>query len=249
MTAPPWLSIAWSDFGQRERPGSATNPAIAAYFRDAGHPEVRDDETAWCSAFVGAVLERSGHRGTRSLMARSYLKWGIEADTTTLGAVAVLSRGSNPVLGHVGFLIGHTPSKVILLGGNQSNAVTVEAYDRQRLLAVRLPAAMSVTAPVPVASVDAEPPGFAAALQMILRHEGGWSDDPFDPGGATNKGITLAVYARELGRDVTAETVAELKSGLRRIPDNLVRRIYHQRYWLPARCSTAAAISRRRSRR
>ena len=32
------------------------NPKVLAYFKDAGHPEVSTDETAWCAAFVGAML-------------------------------------------------------------------------------------------------------------------------------------------------------------------------------------------------
>ncbi|MFM9943198.1 MAG: TIGR02594 family protein [Hyphomicrobiaceae bacterium] len=233
MPEPPWMPLAWSDLGQREVPGVAANARITAYFRDAGHPEIDNDETAWCAAFVGATLERAGHRCSRSLMARSYLKWGIEAEQPAPGAIAVLSRGSDPALGHVGFLVALTATKVILLGGNQSNAVTVEAFDRRRLLALRNPktATASSTAPATITGIDA---GFAPALKLILAHEGGWSDDPFDPGGATNKGITLAVYARELRRDITADSIAELKAELRRIPDTLVHRIYLERYWRPA---------------
>jgi lysozyme family protein len=66
--------------------------------------------------------------------------------------------------------------------------------------------------------------------------EGGWTDDPHDPGGPTNKGITLAVYARERNLEVTMANLAELKSDLRAIPDTLVRSIYEARYWRPSRC-------------
>lgn len=37
---------------------------------------------------------------------------------------------------------------------------------------------------------------FDQALPWILAHEGGWADDPDDPGGATNFGITLATAQR-----------------------------------------------------
>jgi lysozyme family protein len=36
--------------------------------------------------------------------------------------------------------------------------------------------------------------GFDACLAFTLREEGGYVDDPADPGGATNMGITLATY-------------------------------------------------------
>lgn len=36
--------------------------------------------------------------------------------------------------------------------------------------------------------------GFEPALAFVLRWEGGFVDNPADPGGRTNKGITQKVY-------------------------------------------------------
>ena len=248
MSQPPWMPYAWADLGQHEIPGSGTNPRIAEYFRLAGHPEIADDETAWCAAFVGACLEQAGIRCSRSLMARSYLDWGIDAGQPRIGAVTVLARGGDPSLGHVGFLVGFTASDVTLLGGNQSNAVSVATFDRRRVLSYRVAAAASALPPrpayeppaaedpAPAAANTASDARFDAALAHVLAFEGGWSDDPFDPGGATNKGITLADFAREQGIEISAANIGELKSGLRRIADSEVRRIYLERYWRPALC-------------
>lgn len=92
------------------------------------------------------------------------------------------------------------------------------------------PVATSSVLPGPAVRSDA----FAAALAHVLAFEGGWSEDPFDPGGPTNKGITLAVYARESGVAVTEATFPRLTSELRAIPDALVERIYRERYWTPS---------------
>ena len=173
-------------------------------------------------------------RCTRSLAARSYLGWGVEASAPSFGAVVVLSRGADPALGHVGFLVGLTDAQVIVLGGNQSNAVTVEAFDRSRVLGWRLPSSAEIAAAASAPIVDAQ--RFAAALAMVLAFEGGWSDDPFDPGGPTNKGITLATFARERGVEITHSNRASLVADLRVIPDRLVAQIYRERYWTPARC-------------
>lgn len=37
---------------------------------------------------------------------------------------------------------------------------------------------------------------FLRAFALVLRSEGGWSDNPADPGGATMKGVTLATFRR-----------------------------------------------------
>jgi lysozyme family protein len=39
----------------------------------------------------------------------------------------------------------------------------------------------------------------AAAMPFLLRDEGGWSDDPADPGGATMHGVTFRTAQRLLG--------------------------------------------------
>ena len=36
---------------------------------------------------------------------------------------------------------------------------------------------------------------FATFLPLVLANEGGWSDNPHDPGGATNRGITARTFA------------------------------------------------------
>lgn len=65
---------------------------------------------------------------------------------------------------------------------------------------------------------------FDTALAEILRHEGGWVDHPKDPGGATNRGVTLATLSDWLGRTATKAEVKALT-----VSD--VAPIYRQRYW------------------
>lgn len=65
---------------------------------------------------------------------------------------------------------------------------------------------------------------FAEALQVILHHEGLWSDHKDDPGGATMKGVTMAVFEKFLGRPAT-------KDELRNISDEQLQTIYGNQYW------------------
>ncbi|MBZ9841252.1 glycoside hydrolase family 108 protein [Mesorhizobium sp. CA5] len=65
---------------------------------------------------------------------------------------------------------------------------------------------------------------FARALSLVLTSEGGWSDNPADPGGATMKGVTLANFRRYVKADAT-------KADLRAISDDQVATVYRRFYW------------------
>ena len=61
------------------------------------------------------------------------------------------------------------------------------------------------------------------SLDFTLKFEGGYIKHPKDPGGHTNKGITLATLRRYRSK----ATVADLKN----ISDELVAQIYRHGYW------------------
>ena len=169
------------------------------------------------------------------------MRWGAPLDEPRLGAVAVLTRGSDPFAGHVGFFVGAADDRVFLLGGNQGDAVAVEAFDAGRVLGYRWPerpSRQSETAP-PVADITATPAQFLnAALAHVLEMEGGYSDDPYDPGGPTNKGITLAEFAKWRGVTVTAQSRAQMIAAVERSSTTIrVADIYRARYWQPASCA------------
>jgi uncharacterized protein (TIGR02594 family) len=226
---PAWLAAAWRELGTRETAGGGDNPRILAYFRDAGHGGITHDSTPWCAAFLGACLERSGLASTRSLLARSYLDYA-DACAPRYGAIAVLSRGSDPAAGHVGFLLGATGESVVLLGGNQGDAVSVASFPAADVLAFRWPkAATQADADAPAVA-----PLFETALAHVLEMEGGYDDDPADPGGPTNQGLTLADLAAARGVPLDQSTRAGLLAALKAIAPAEVRSIYHALYWLPS---------------
>lgn len=132
----PPIVLAIQDLGIKEVRGGE-NPKIVQYSKDVGHSWVKEDEVAWCAAFVGSCLERAGIRSTRLLNARSYLNWNQPTSTPKTGDIAVFSRGSNPAEGHVAFFLRDEGDKVIVLGGNQSDSVSVQGYPRSSLLGFR----------------------------------------------------------------------------------------------------------------
>ncbi len=224
-TAAPWLNPALAELGQREQPGTTDNPRIVEFYRRVGHPEIRHDEVAWCAAFVGAMLEAAGLASTRSLMARSYLSWGHALATGRPGAIAVFKRGSDPSAGHVAFWLGDVGDRIRVLGGNQGDAVSITTMAKADLLGLRWPGDGTATA------ITSSAASFDVCLAHVLAMEGGWTDDPHDPGGPTNFGITLATLAAHTNVTVTAATFPALKAELRTISTDTVRTIYLDRYW------------------
>jgi len=64
----------------------------------------------------------------------------------------------------------------------------------------------------------------------LLRFEGGFVDDPADPGGATNKGITLATFQRYASAVLG---IAPTLENLRSLSDEQALGIYRVGYWNP----------------
>lgn len=70
---------------------------------------------------------------------------------------------------------------------------------------------------------------FDAALTAVLKHEGGFVNHPKDPGGATNKGITIGTLKR-LGIDVDGDGDSDIVD-LKALRHEHVARVYRLFYW------------------
>ena len=235
---PTWLGLARGELGVAEAPAAADNARVLAYYRDAGHAQVAHDSVAWCAAFACAMLERARVRSPRTLAARGFLAWGVRLDAPRPGCLAVLWRNDpKSAEGHVGFYLDQTTDHVRLLGGNQGDSVSVAWFPSDRILGLRWPADG-----VPAKAADANACDiFALALRHVLTQEGGWTEDPFDPGGPTNFGITLAEFAEWRHVVLTALTLSGLKQALRDIPAQTVETIYRERYWQAGACAQLPA--------
>ena len=62
---------------------------------------------------------------------------------------------------------------------------------------------------------------FREAIEVILKHEGGYVNDPVDPGGETNMGISKRAYPDLDIKGLTKQSVRE---------------IYYKDYWLKGKC-------------
>lgn len=123
--------------GLKEWPGAKSNPDVESLFADAGFPGLTDD-VPWCAGFIGAVLAEVGLIPSGSLMARSYLTWGMDVPLQEArpGDVVIFPRGAPPA-GHVAFFVGFRGERVIVLGGNQDDMVKESSYATSSILKVR----------------------------------------------------------------------------------------------------------------
>jgi uncharacterized protein (TIGR02594 family) len=92
----------------------------------------------WCARFMNMVLERSGHRGTGSDMARSFAGYGQRVSGPQVGAIAVMGRGRGG--GHVGVVSGiDAQGNPIVVSGNNGNRVREAPVSRGRIYAYVMP--------------------------------------------------------------------------------------------------------------
>lgn len=133
--------------GIKEVPSSKDSHQVMAFLTlDDSWPD--HDEVSWCSAFVNYICWLLRLPRSKSLMARSWLSVGksIKIEELEVGFdVVILKRGGEnepgpEVLnapGHVGFFAGMEGEEILLLAGNQSNAVNVSRFPMSQMLGVR----------------------------------------------------------------------------------------------------------------
>lgn len=147
-----WVNEARKYIGLKEFKGPESNPAIVQFWKDIKRGGIKDDNTPWCAAFVGAMLEHVGIRSTRFESAKSYLEWGEPLDHPVEGCIVVFGRTGG---GHVGFVVGESEAgKLVVLGGNQSDMVKLSPFGRANVLGYRWPSGEPLnTNPLPVIKV------------------------------------------------------------------------------------------------
>ena len=132
----------------KEMPGAAHHPFIQWCHMLCALGSDQPDETPWCSAFVNAICWHLRLPRSKSAAARSWLAIGqtISLEQAMPGMdVVILQRGDGPqppatviaAPGHVGFFSGLDGQFVSVLGGNQSDGVTIASFPRARVLGVR----------------------------------------------------------------------------------------------------------------
>ncbi len=136
MSEPQYLTIARRYLGVKELTGKNDSPVLLSWwqrFKAAwlyGQP--------WCGLLVAVCMKEAGLPYPQAFYrAKSWLDYGKKINTPSLGTIVIFDRKGG---GHVGFVIGlDHANNLLVIGGNQSNQVSVMTFKRERVLGYRLP--------------------------------------------------------------------------------------------------------------
>lgn len=135
---PYWIAWAKAQIGVKEIVGPKHSAVIMGWVRELGAKalgiQVNDDETPWCGTFAAMVMKKAGLSlpliAVRASQWGRQGKWGRELLGPRPGCILVFTRNGG---GHVGFYMGEDKTHFYVLGGNQSNSVSVTRIAKDRL--------------------------------------------------------------------------------------------------------------------
>lgn len=97
--------------------------------------------TAWCAAFVNWCLSQAGTPRLGYATAISWLNFGTPVVHPVPGCVTVVkpSKSTGSTTGHVAFFVRREGARIVLLGGNQGDAVSEVGFRESSVLGYRWP--------------------------------------------------------------------------------------------------------------
>jgi uncharacterized protein (TIGR02594 family) len=151
----PWIAAGKAVFGYHE---IRDNKYLKKWLRSDGASLGDPAALPWCGDYVETCIKNSlpkepfpGPLGENPYWARNWNYFGLKCEPC-YGCVLIFKRGDG---GHVGFGIGEDTTDFYVLGGNQSNAVTIARIAKNRLIGSRWPK----TAPASIKRLTRMSPG------------------------------------------------------------------------------------------
>ena len=110
---------------------------IAPTYESGGYGKI----TAWCAAFVNWCLSQAGAPLLGYATAKSWLEFGTPVARPVYGCLTVIkpSSSTGSTTGHVAFFVEYRGNNVVLLGGNQGDAVSEVPFKESTVLGYRWP--------------------------------------------------------------------------------------------------------------
>lgn len=143
---PNTIKLALAEFGVVEVVGKGSNKTIISWRDELNLAGVvikgfSDDDIAWCGLLAAIVaFRRMGNASEvvdEPLWARHWADYGVAVPKAGLGDVLVFSRPGGG--GHVAFYVAEDADAYHVIGGNQSNKVSITRVLKSRCLAIRRP--------------------------------------------------------------------------------------------------------------
>lgn len=142
--APRLIREGIATLGTLEAPGKKNNPQILAWAKEIGVDTVYTaDSIPWCGLWMAVIAKRSGQSVVKApLWALSWATFGQHVKEApahkvpALGDILTFTRNGG---GHVGLYVGEDKTAYHVLGGNQSDAVTITRILKTRFYSARRP--------------------------------------------------------------------------------------------------------------
>lgn len=128
--APPWVALARHKLGLNEK---ANNKTLRDWLKSDGDTLGDPAKLPWCGDFMETCIALTlpdEPMVTNPYYALNWKTFGVAIDFVALGAIAPFKRDGG---GHIAMVVGHDDLYFHVLGGNQSNAVTITKIAKSRL--------------------------------------------------------------------------------------------------------------------
>lgn len=133
---PLWVEAGVKLIGTREGAGPRDNATIINWAEEEGGDiaaEYTHDSIPWCALFANHILTHVGLKGTETLWALDFAgNWpSVRLPGPAVGAFAPMLRNGG---GHIICIVGRDQNgRIMGLGGNQSDQVSIEPFPVSRL--------------------------------------------------------------------------------------------------------------------
>lgn len=147
LVEPPWIRELRALMGRHER---ADNAALRQWLASDGNALGDPAKLPWCGDAVETAIRLTlpgepfnGPLGENPYWARNWAHFGVKTEPVAYAVYVFVRDGG----GHVGFGMGQSEDHFYILGGNQSNRVSIAPIDKDRCIAIRRPTTWN--APLP----------------------------------------------------------------------------------------------------
>lgn len=133
---PPWMAEMHRKMGLHEVRDNGTLSDWLRIGKYLGNPA----NLPWCGDAIESCMAKTLPKEplpSNPFFAQAWKDFGIDATAPVVGSIGVIRWTTSS--GHVGIVAGVDGDRINLLGGNQSNAINISSFPRNKFIAFRWP--------------------------------------------------------------------------------------------------------------